>query len=113
MKAYEARKPSYFATPAVQLVYALHTSLKQITSQTIEQRWTKHRQVAKNFRKTLYDLGLKTVAKKDDFAANGMTAVWLPEGVEVPQLVGAMAKKQVQIAGGILQGLAGKYFRIG
>ncbi|KAF7730303.1 hypothetical protein EC973_002547 [Apophysomyces ossiformis] len=113
MKAYEARKPSYFATPAVQLIFALNTSLKQVLSSSIEARWNKHRIVAKNFRKTLHDLGLKTVAKRDEVAANGMTAVWLPEGVQVPELVGALAKKGVQIAGGILQGLAGKYFRVG
>ncbi|KAG0171725.1 hypothetical protein DFQ30_000481 [Apophysomyces sp. BC1015] len=113
MKAYEARKPSYFATPAVQLVYALNTSLKQVLSQPIEVRWNKHKMVAKNFRKSLYDLGLKTVSKNEECSANGMTAVWLPEGVEVPQLVGAVAGKGVQIAGGILQGLAGKYFRVG
>jgi aspartate aminotransferase-like enzyme len=34
MQAYEARKPSYFATPAVQLVQALRVSLRQILAQT-------------------------------------------------------------------------------
>ena len=30
MQAYDARKPAYFGTPAVNLVYALHESLRQI-----------------------------------------------------------------------------------
>lgn len=34
MRSYEARKPSYFATPAVQLVQALLVSLRQILAQT-------------------------------------------------------------------------------
>jgi alanine-glyoxylate transaminase/serine-glyoxylate transaminase/serine-pyruvate transaminase len=34
MQSYEARKPSYFATPAVQLVQALRVSLLQILAQT-------------------------------------------------------------------------------
>lgn len=113
MTAYESRKPAYFATPAVQLIYALHTSLKQITALPIEQRVNKHREVASNFRQTLKSLGLKTVAQSDDVAANGMTAVWLPEGVELPQLVPALAGKGVQIAGGLHKDCATKYFRIG
>ncbi|KAI9308220.1 pyridoxal phosphate-dependent transferase [Cunninghamella echinulata] len=113
MTAYEARKPAYFATPAVQLVYALHTSLKLILAQPLETRFKKHADVAADFRNTVRGLGLKTVAQSDEVAANGMTAVWLPEGVEVAQLVPALAGKGVQIAGGILQGLATKYFRIG
>ncbi|KAI9025039.1 pyridoxal phosphate-dependent transferase [Phycomyces nitens] len=113
MQAYEARKPAYFATPAVQLIYALHTSLKQITSQPIEKRWAKHQEVAAKFRKAVKDLGLKQVAVSDDAAANGMTAVWLPEGLVAGQLVGSLAGKGVQIAGGILGELSPKYFRVG
>ncbi|ORE00993.1 PLP-dependent transferase [Rhizopus microsporus var. microsporus] len=113
MQAYEARKPSYFATPAVQLIYALHASLKAITSQPMEVRFEKHRAVAAKFRSDVRQLGLKTVAQSEEYAANGMTAIWLPEGIEIPQLVPALASKGVQIAGGILVGLAGKYFRIG
>ncbi|RCH85150.1 hypothetical protein CU098_001887, partial [Rhizopus stolonifer] len=113
MHAYESRKPAYFATPAVQLIYALHASLKAITSQPMEVRFDKHRQVAAKFRQTIRDLGLKPLAQCEECSANGMTAVWLPEGIEIPQLVPALANKGVQIAGGILDGLAGKYFRIG
>lgn len=113
MQAYESRKPAYFATPAVQLIYALHTSLKLITSEPMEVRFEKHREVSAKFRQTVRDLGLKPLALTEESSANGMTAVWLPEGIEIPQLVPALAGKGVQIAGGILTGLAGKYFRIG
>ncbi|EIE86848.1 hypothetical protein G6F46_002350 [Rhizopus delemar] len=113
MQAYESRKPAYFATPAVQLIYALHASLKAITSQPMEVRFDKHRQVAAKFRQSIRNLGLKTVAQDESCSANGMTAIWLPEGIEIPQLVPSLASKGVQIAGGILVGLAGKYFRIG
>ena len=33
MKNYEAKKPSYFATPSPQLIHALHTALKQILAE--------------------------------------------------------------------------------
>ena len=113
MNAYEARKPAYFATPAVQLIYALHTSLKQIIAGGVEARFAKHHQVASDFRKTVKDLGLKQVAETENGSANGMTAIWLPEGVTIPQLVPALAGKGIQIAGGIFQGRATEYFRIG
>lgn len=113
MQAYESRKPAYFATPAVQLIYALHASLKAITRQPMEIRFDQHRKVAAQFRQNIRQLGLKTVAQDEACSANGMTAIWLPEGIEIPQLVPALASQGVQIAGGILVGLAGKYFRIG
>lgn len=34
MKAYEAGKPAYFATPPVNLIYAFHASLSLITGKT-------------------------------------------------------------------------------
>ncbi|KAG2202864.1 hypothetical protein INT46_007544 [Mucor plumbeus] len=113
MQAYEARKPSYFATPAVQLIYALHASLTKVLSQPLEVRFEKHRQVASQFRQTIKNWGLKQVAQCEACSANGMTAIWLPEGVQVAALVGGLAGKGVQIAGGILKECATQYFRIG
>lgn len=113
MNAYEARKPAYFATPAVQLIYAFHAALKQIISQGVEARVAKHREVASKFRKTIKDLGLKQLAQCEECSANGMTAIWLPEGITIPQLVPALAAKGVQIAGGLHKDCATKYFRIG
>lgn len=113
MQAYEARKPAYFATPAVQLIYALHASLKKIHSQPLEARFAKHYQVASQFRQTVKSWGLKQVAENEASSANGMTAIWLPEGVQVSDLVGGLAARGVQIAGGILKEHATQYFRIG
>ena len=113
MQAYEARKPAYFATPAVQLIYALHASLTKVLSQPLETRFEKHRQVASHFRQTIKSWGLKQVAESEEASANGMTAIWLPQGVQVAQLVGGLAGKGVQIAGGILKDHATEYFRIG
>jgi alanine-glyoxylate transaminase/serine-glyoxylate transaminase/serine-pyruvate transaminase len=113
MNAYEARKPAYFATPAVQLIYALHTSLKQITAQPMDTRFEQHRQVSQKFKKAIADLGLKQLAVSDEVGANGMTAIWLPEGVQVSDIVPGLAAKGVQIAGGLHKECATKYFRIG
>jgi alanine-glyoxylate transaminase/serine-glyoxylate transaminase/serine-pyruvate transaminase len=62
MQAYEARKPSYFATPAVNLIMALHVSLKQILSKDMDARFHAHRQVSNAFKDVLVnELGLKLV----------------------------------------------------
>lgn len=113
MTAYEARKPAYFATPAVQLIYALLASLKQLTAQSMDTRFDQHRQVSQKFKKAVTDLGLKQLAVSDEVAANGMTAIWLPEGVQVSDIVPSLAAKGVQIAGGLHAECATKYFRIG
>jgi alanine-glyoxylate transaminase/serine-glyoxylate transaminase/serine-pyruvate transaminase len=113
MNAYEARKPAYFATPAVQLIYALLTSLKQLTAQSMDSRFEQHRQVSHKFKQAVADLGLKQLAVSDEVAANGMTAIWLPEGVQVSDIVPSLAAKGVQIAGGLHTECAAKYFRIG
>ncbi|RUP47060.1 pyridoxal phosphate-dependent transferase [Jimgerdemannia flammicorona] len=114
MQAYESRKGSYFATPAVQLIYALHTSLRQIlTSGTMEQRFAAHLGASRGFKQKIRDLGLRQLPESDEFAANGMTAIWLPEGISVPDLLAALAKRGVQIAGGLHVDVATKYFRIG
>ena len=42
MEAYEARKPAYFGTPAVNLVYALNVSLGQILAEGMDARFARH-----------------------------------------------------------------------
>lgn len=113
MQAYESRKPSYFATPAVQLIYALNASLKHITAEPMEVRFEKHAKASQDFKKFITDIGLKQLAVSPHGAANGMTAVYYPKGVTGPELVASMAKKGVQIAGGLHEQIAAQYFRVG
>ncbi|CAO3674845.1 unnamed protein product [Umbelopsis ramanniana] len=113
MQAYESRKPSYFATPAVQLIYALNASLKHITAEPMEVRFEKHAKASQDFKKFITDIGLKQLAVSPQGAANGMTAVYYPKGVTGPELVASMAKKGVQIAGGLHEQIAAQYFRVG
>lgn len=46
-------------------------------------------------------LGFKTVATSAEACANGMTAVYVPEGIAPPALVGALAERGIVIAGGL------------
>lgn len=63
MRGYEQGKPVYFATPPVQLICALHTSLKEITARPIEERWHKHQQASTDLKQFVSnELGLKQVS---------------------------------------------------
>ena len=107
MQAYESRKPMYFATPPVQLIYALNTSLKQILERPLADRLADHKkgsQMVKDFvEKTL---GLKTLPDSRAESANGMTAVWIPEGVKLQELLPKIASQQVVFAGGLHKEIA-------
>lgn len=114
MQSYESRKPAYFATPAVQLVYALHASLRQILSASpMDQRFAAHFEASRAFKRQVRGLGLRQIPESDDAAANGMTTLYVPQGVVVGQLIGEMAKRGVQVAGGLHTEIAQLYIRIG
>ncbi|KAH7094692.1 pyridoxal phosphate-dependent transferase [Paraphoma chrysanthemicola] len=113
MQNYEAKKASYFATPSPQLIHALDTSLKQILSRPIEQYFADHRAASQKVKKAVADLGLKQVASKPENQANGMTAIYLPEGITPPEVLPTLLKKGVIFAGGLHKEIATKYIRFG
>lgn len=113
MKNYEAKKPSYFATPSPQLIHALHTALRQILDKPVSERFAAHKAASDRIKKAITDLGLKQVAANPDEQAHGMTAIYLPEGVKGADLLPILAKKGVVFAGGIHKEIATKYIRFG
>ncbi len=64
MRAYEARKPSYFATPAVSLIIALHVSLKQLMAQGMDRRFQLHLEASAKFKDQIMQWGLKLVCRE-------------------------------------------------
>jgi alanine-glyoxylate transaminase/serine-glyoxylate transaminase/serine-pyruvate transaminase len=113
MQNYEAKKASYFATPSPQLIHALHTSLTQILSRPLAERFAVHRATSQRIKKAVTDLGLKQLASDPADQANGMTAVYLPENVKAPELLPNLLKKGVIFAGGLHKEIAAKYIRFG
>lgn len=113
MRNYEAKKPSYFATPSPQLIRGLHTSLKQITSIPMEERFAKHKEVSRLIKKAIGEMGLKQLAEDPECQANGMTAIYLPEGIGAPDLLPKLLEKGVIFAGGLHKEIGPKYFRFG
>jgi len=113
MQNYEAKKPSYFATPPTQLIHALHTTLRQVTSKPLSERFAIHHAVSQRVKKTVADLGLQQLAGKPRNQANAMTAIRLPEGLTPPDILPALLKKGVVFAGGLHKDIASKYIRFG
>jgi alanine-glyoxylate transaminase/serine-glyoxylate transaminase/serine-pyruvate transaminase len=113
MTAYANRKPSYFGTPAVNLILALEKSLEIILKEGMINRIERHRRVSKAFRDGLSRLGLKMIPLHDHVIANTLSAVYYPEGVIASDLLPKIGNEGVIVAGGLLPGINQKYFRVG
>ena len=113
MKNYEAKKPSYFATPPTQLVHALHTSLAQILSKPLSERFEKHKIVSAKVKAAITELGLKQLAWKPENQAAAMTAIYLPEGMTPADILPNLTQKGVIFAGGLHKEISTKYIRFG
>jgi alanine-glyoxylate transaminase/serine-glyoxylate transaminase/serine-pyruvate transaminase len=113
MLAYEARKPAYFATPAVNLVFALNVSLGQILEEGLEQRIARHTLLSRACKAAMSALGLSQVPLHAEFAAHTMTAPRFPQGVSGPDFLARVARAGVVLAGGLLPAIRSEYFRIG
>jgi aspartate aminotransferase-like enzyme len=96
-------------TPAIPLVKALAESLRTIRSTGIETIWTRSKMLARATRSGLEALGLRLVAARP---ADGMTAVYFPDGIDGRALLDRLYQRfGVKLSGG--QGpLKGRIFRI-
>jgi len=115
MKAYEGNSATYFATPPVNLIYAYHASLSQITQGpvSLEERFKAHKDVSRRVKKAAEELGFKGVPLSEEVSANGMTALYFPNGIVASNIIPRLLKKDVVVAGGLLASIKDKYFRIG
>jgi alanine-glyoxylate transaminase/serine-glyoxylate transaminase/serine-pyruvate transaminase len=112
MCSYEEGNPIYYATPPVNLIYALSKSLEIIFEEGLENRFRRHLYLASAIREGLRSIGL-TVMAKDEYAASTITSVYLPDGISLDNFKNEMARRNVIVAGGIYPGIRDKYFRIG
>ena len=113
MKAYEGRKPSYFATPPVNLIQALERSLELILEEGMDARFARHKRLAKKFRDKMTSLGMAFIPKSEAVQANTLTAPYYPKGVNGGEFLGGVGAAGVIIAGGLLPSHKTLYFRVG
>ncbi len=112
MEAYEARRPSYFGTPPVNLIWALNVSLAQILAEGIGARFARHQRVSRAVKSAVAALGLKEVPVSPERGAVTLTAAYYPNGVD-SALLGQIGSAGVILAGGLHPAIKDRYFRIG
>jgi alanine-glyoxylate transaminase/serine-glyoxylate transaminase/serine-pyruvate transaminase len=112
MEAYEQRRPSYFGTPAVNLVWALNVSLGQILEEGMDARFQRHRRLNRAFKAAMVALGMDQVPVRPELAASTLTAPYYPDGVD-KALLGHIKEAGVIVAGGLYAEIRDRYFRVG
>ncbi len=100
-------------TPAVSVMFSLDIALKKMMADGMGAVYEKHARIANDVRSGVKKLGLELFPKDEKYASDTVTAVKVPEGVELSALRGKLrTDRQVVVAGG--QGsLSGKIFRVG
>jgi aspartate aminotransferase-like enzyme len=106
------RDPSqYFATPAVNMIYALSEALKILLNEGLEQRFRRHHILSEAFRTAMDALNIKLVAERE-CSADTVTAAYYPENIEDATFRSEMKRRGIVVAS-TLGPLKGKGFRVG
>lgn len=101
----------YFATPAVNLVYAYNEGMRIVMEEGMENRYIRHRKFREGVQKALAVYGIKPLAE-EGAAADTLTCALYPEGVDDAEFRKKLADKGMVVAGALAH-LSGKAFRIG
>jgi alanine-glyoxylate transaminase/serine-glyoxylate transaminase/serine-pyruvate transaminase len=112
MQAYEERRPAYFGTPAVNLIWALNVSLGQILEEGMEARFARHRRLSAALKAAVAALGMDQVPVAPGRTATTLTAPYYPGGVDASVLA-HINRAGVILAGGLHPEIKARYFRIG
>jgi len=101
----------YWATPPINLIYALREALNQIFDEGVEKRFERHRVLSRAFRESMEALGFKLVAEKG-YEADTVTALYYPEGVDDVKFRDLVTERNILVSPGFGP-LRGKTFRVG
>ncbi|MBU5313694.1 alanine--glyoxylate aminotransferase family protein [Tissierella carlieri] len=101
----------YYATPAVNLIWALQESIRIIKEEGIEARYERHIDISKAMRAALMAMGFTILADEKNRATT-LSCCLYPEGIDDLKFRTVLAEEGAQVAGG-LGAYAGKMFRIG
>lgn len=113
MRKYEAKEPSYFATPPTQVVRALKRSLELILEKGMEETWRLHSEKAAMVKSAVASLGLRQLAEQEQDQSNAVTAIWVPEGITAKDLLARVLDKGVTLSAGMHQEVGTRYIRFG
>ncbi len=101
----------YFATPAVNMIFALEKSLDDILEQGLDKYYEKHRMLASLTRTAMKKFGFKNLAAAD-IAAPTLSVFIYPPGIDDAGFRSLLKEKGVTVAEAIGE-LKGKCFRMG
>ena len=101
----------YFATPAINLVWAMKKSVEIINDEGYAERCRRHRKNAKAMQKALEAMGFTHLAEKE-YRAVTLSNVIYPEGIDDVKFRAILAEEGIIVGGG-LAAYAGKMFRLG
>ena len=101
----------YFATPAVNLIWAMKEATGIIKEEGLKNRHDRHKKNAEAIQKALESIGL-TILAKPGCRAGTLSNVIYPQGIDDAKFRSTMFNEGVVVAGA-LGAYAGKAFRIG
>lgn len=101
----------YFATPPVNLVWAMRESLNIIQKEGLRARADRHEHMARALQAAFESMGLTIVADAEHRAVT-LSAILYPEGIDDQAFRGRLFEEGVVVAG-TLGPIAGKGFRVG
>lgn len=101
----------YFATPAINLVWAMKESVRIIKEEGLDNRSNRHKIMARAMQDSLQAIGFRLLAEEGCRAVTLSNLIY-PEGINDLEFRGELAKQGVVVAGG-LGPYAGKMFRLG
>ena len=101
----------YFATPAVNLVWAMQEATSIIEEEGYKARYERHKKNAEAMQKALESMGFTILAEKEHRAVTLSNLIY-PEGVDDVKFRNTMFEEGMTVAGG-LAAYAGKMFRLG
>jgi aspartate aminotransferase-like enzyme len=102
----------YFATPAVNMMYALHEGCKMVLAEGLDSRISRHSRLAQAFRQAMRAIGLRLLCEDRD-AASTLSVVYYPKGIDDAKFRQTIAEKYGVIVAGELGPLREKAFRVG
>ena len=112
LEGYWGNDRSYHHTAPITNIYALREALRLVAEEGIEQRWTRHREVAGELKAGLQSLGLEMNAP-DEYWLPSLNAVRVPDSVDDGAVIDhLLAEYDLEIASG-LGDLEGDIWRIG
>jgi alanine-glyoxylate transaminase/serine-glyoxylate transaminase/serine-pyruvate transaminase len=111
-RAYEERRPSYFATPATSLIAAAAAGLDELLAIGVDAVLQRHRRAAGAMRAVWANLGLREVPDGAGARAHTLSNLWLPEGIG-DEVRARIAARGAVVAGGLLPELRGRSVRVG